>query len=694
MSFRELDIQPCYDSGRDDVLNEFYLPVLGESTEYVRLAGYFSSTAFAVAARGIAGLLENDGRMKLIAGAVLRKKDVDAISDGLEKPSEVIERVAMEDFDSIEDEFVRNHVRALGWMIAKGKLEIRVAVVKDRDGSPLDATSVLRSGIFHQKIGIFTDAEGQMISFSGSVNETARAWIENVEEFKVFRSWIDGEYEHFCSDYEMFNRYWNGETDRVEILEIPDAVRKHLIQMAPDNLDMLDLDWKPQKKTYQVPSWVKPIDYQDEAVDKWFSNGMRGMLEMATGTGKTIVALKAVCKYLQEEPRGVIIVACPQTHLVTQWKNISSEFNFNPILCYKSRKSWEDKLNDMIIDYNHGFRDLIFIITTHTTFSLDPMQNAIECIKGSRIVLVADEVHHLGASKSRQSLPESITARMGLSATPDRVYDLEGTSVLRNYFGGTVFEYPLKKAIENGYLCRYRYFPHVIELDEDELDEYLQLTKKIGRRSAMLKDKSADDDDTLNNLFRKRTDVINKANGKIDKIRELITIDRDMHNTLFYCAPGQLEPVLKILGESGLRVHRFTHETPESERGRLLLDFDKGKIQALVAMRCLDEGVDVPGTQTAYFIASTSNPVQFIQRRGRILRTAKGKSEAILHDLIVVPYLDDPKNNLSAEEFNIERRILKRELARFKEFVDAAENYFEANEKILDVATAYNILDF
>lgn len=187
------------------MLNGFYLPVLGESTEYVRLAGFFSSTAFAVAAKGIAGLLENDGKMKLIAGAVLRKKDVDAISDGLENPSEVIERVALEDFDSIEDEFVRNHVRALGWMIAEGKLEIRVAVVKDRDGSPLDETSVLRSGIFHQKIGIFTDNEGQMISFSGSVNETARAWIENVEEFKVFRSWVDGEYEHFRSDYEMLD---------------------------------------------------------------------------------------------------------------------------------------------------------------------------------------------------------------------------------------------------------------------------------------------------------------------------------------------------------------------------------------------------------------------------------------------------------------------------------------------------------
>ena len=215
MSFRELNLQPCYDSGKDDVLNDFYLPVLRQSTEYFRLAGFFSSTAFAVAARGIRGLLENDGKMKLIAGAVLRKEDVDAIREGLEKPSEVIERLAMDDFDSIEDEFVRNHVRALGWLVAKGKLEIRVAIVKDWDGLPIDETSVLRSGIFHQKIGIFTDTDGQMISFSGSVNETARAWRENVEEFKVFRSWVDGEHEHFQSDYEMFNRYWNGETERM-----------------------------------------------------------------------------------------------------------------------------------------------------------------------------------------------------------------------------------------------------------------------------------------------------------------------------------------------------------------------------------------------------------------------------------------------------------------------------------------------
>ena len=237
MSFGELAIKSSYDSDDDDILNDFYIPVLNNSVEYCRLAGFFFSSALAVAARGVQGLLKNDGKMKLVAGVVFKKEDINAIKEGLEKPEEVIKRAAINDIDSIQDEFVRNHVMALGWLIAKQKLEIRIAIVKDKNGIPMDMQTISETGIFHMKVGVLTDRDGNRISFSGSVNETRRAWTENIEEIKVFRSWIKAEYEHFKSDYDKFSKYWNGETDRVEIFEIPEALKEKLIKIAPRDIN-------------------------------------------------------------------------------------------------------------------------------------------------------------------------------------------------------------------------------------------------------------------------------------------------------------------------------------------------------------------------------------------------------------------------------------------------------------------------
>lgn len=273
MGFLNLHIKSYYDSGEDDILNEFYIPVLKESVEYRRLAGFFSSTSLAVAARGIRGLLENDGKMKLVAGAIFSKEDIEAIKEGIERPEDVIKRVAIKDFDSIENELIRNHVCALGWMVANNRLEIRVAIVRDENGIPLDVQSILERGLFHQKVGILIDNEDYMISFSGSINETAKAWLENIEEIKVFRSWIEAEYVYFKSDYEKFERYWNGKTTRIEILEVPEAVKKRLIQMAPSNIETLNLDWRPKNKKDKK---IKLRDYQLQAIENWVNLIGRG----------------------------------------------------------------------------------------------------------------------------------------------------------------------------------------------------------------------------------------------------------------------------------------------------------------------------------------------------------------------------------------------------------------------------------
>ena len=233
----------------------------------------------------------------------------------------------------------------------------------------------------------------------------------------------------------------------------------------------------------------------------------------------------------------------------------------------------------------------------------------------------------------------------------------------------------------------------MVELTDAELEEYEQLTRRIAR--LFDSDGGTREDSLLEFLLRQRADVLNRAENKLGTLAELVGSEENINHALFYCVPGQKDQVLSLLGNRlGLRVSQFTVEESTEERGRLLADFDRGRLQGLVAIRCLDEGVDVPSTQVAYILASTSNPREFIQRRGRILRKAPGKEHAVLHDLIAVPSLANGSRPPSPEAFDFERRILKRELARFREFADASLNRFQATEVIWDHAKAYNLLDY
>ena len=306
---------------------------------------------------------------------------------------------------------------------------------------------------------------------------------------------------------------------------------------------------------------------------------------------------------------------------------------------------------------------------------------------------LSDEVHHLGAEQGRRGLPPHFEYRMGLSATPDRWFDYEGTQALRDYFGGTVFEFTLSDAIAQGFLSEYYYHPHLVELTGIELEQYEELTRRIVR----VFNSSTDSDSTalIEALLRKRADILNKAHNKLGKLAELLEDEQDLHHALFYCAPGQIDEVLSLLGNQlGLRVHRFTAQESTNERRRLLTDFAQGRLQALVAIRCLDEGVDVPSTQVAYILASTGNPREFIQRRGRILRKSPDKEQAIIHDLITVSSLGNDPSGPDWDTFNLERSILKRELARFREFADTALNQFQATQVIWELAKTYNVLDY
>lgn len=679
MSFLELELKPDYDSESDDILNEFYIPVLSKSKRYYRLAGFFSSSALAVAAKGISGFIRNEGTMRLIAGARLQQADLDAIKEGKENTEKVLSEIMLRDLQQIENEIIYHHVRALAWLVAKGYLDIKIAVVMDRYGQPVDYETALKRGIFHQKVGIFEDKDGNFISFSGSVNETATAWEDNIEEFKVFRSWMDGEVQHLTSDNMKFEKYWYGQTDRLKVYDVPTAVRDRLIDLAPDDIRTLKIEHANERP--------KLRGYQNDAIGAWLANSGRGIFEMATATGKTFTALGCLTELLKKDPKLVVVITCPFTHLIEQWKENLKIFGFNCIEAFADSSSWENRLANNVFDYNNGRIQTLVVVTTHDTFSSKKLMNILRPISG-RILLIADEVHGLGSPERRKGLMSIYNFRLGLSATPTRWFDEEGTEIIMDFFKKVVFEFPLGKAIESGYLSRYEYYPYLVELTLSEFEEYQKLTKKIAAEYQRTKDK-ARRSELLNLYCIIRQKIIVNASEKYKAFNQILDDLNDFSHCLIYCSPQQIEGVQDILNQHGIVQHKFTAEENPNERKELLASFAKGHYKALVAMKCLDEGVDVPSTRIAIIMASSTNPREFIQRRGRILRLSLGKDKATIYDIIVVPTIS---GSIDPEFYELEAKIMMNELRRYSEFARSAVNSGLAYAKIAPVASKYHVI--
>lgn len=705
MSLKDLHLRNAYDSDFDDILNDFYIPALSNSIKYKRLAGFFTSSSLAVAAKGLSKFISTGGYMKLICGAKLRKADVEAIREGYEKPARVIERMMMGDLGKLEDEFIRDHVRALGWMVANNKLEIKVAVVVDENGLPTDRENVEKQGIFHQKVGILEDSEGNKISFSGSDNETASAWQANIEEFKVFRGWKEYEKDYLDADLERFEKFWNGTSKRTKVVNIPTAIKDKLIEMAPDNIEELDLEKWSKRKAKEEKEKIKLRDYQKEAIKKWLENGKRGIFEMATGTGKTFTALGCFKRVLEDEKKLITVIACPYDHLVKQWLDDIKDFgiSLDTIIADSSNPGWKNKLSDYLLDIKNGIAERLIVLTTHATLPSSDFMDIISTVD-KKLLLIVDEVHGIGAPKRREGLVEDYRFRLGLSATPKRWADYEGTNEIFGYFGNTVFEFSLKKAINTvnpdtgeTYLTPYEYKPYFVELTDDELLRYEMETEKLAKAYYRSKDKK-EREELFTKLCVKRQKIITNATNKYTAFKEILDEMEPIKHCLVYCSPEQIGRVQDILNKKDVIQHKFTlHEgtQPEdkygglSEREFLLQKFAEGTYPALVAMRCLDEGVDVPPARNAIILASSGNPRQYIQRRGRVLRHFPGKEKAIIYDIIIVPTLS---SSMNPEFFELERKILSKELRRYKEFAYIATNTMECLNRIEDIEEEYNLL--
>lgn len=702
---RALSLSDRYRSDREDVVSNFYVPAFTAASTYNRAVGYFTSTSMALYARGLQTFAERGGSMRLIASPHLNEDDIADIERGY-GVREVIERATMREIEAEENASILDGLGILGRLIAEGRLDVKLAFV-EREG---------KIGIYHEKIGAFRDNSGDLIAFTGSSNETFGGLMANFESIEVYRGWVAGDGARALRLEEDFQQLWTNQTPNLSVERFPDVARERLLKLGSErpnaNLDGRDDALTPPQTIearpthLRLPDWLQVRDYQRQGVEAWLRNRGRGILKMATGTGKTktsMIAATQIGKVLrQREEPLILLILAPLQHLVDQWISEVEDFGVRPIGVYESSQKWLPLVEEQLAQARMGQRPVVVMVATNTSFAGEKFQSVLARIN-QPLMVIADEAHNLGSSTYRSSLPTNATYRLALSATPERWFDDEGTDALIDYFGPIVFELGLGQAIEMGALCRYTYVPRLIELNEAETNLYQDLTAQIAKKIAAGESVTdVDQDSPIGFLLRQRAGVLGHAEGKLRALTEDLSVRQQDWYQLAYCAegtrptepgepagPNQLKDVMSLVGNTlRLAAHSYVADTPRTKRKELLQRFGTGDdLRVLVAIRCLDEGVDIPDARVGYLLASSSNPRQFIQRRGRLLRRAEGKDRAEIIDYLAVPPDGTPIN------FSVERALLTREFERANEFGKLSENYETTLEVLRPLKERYQLMD-
>lgn len=647
MALRDLKLKDAYSLGMgDDVVNDFYIPVLENSIEYRRIAGYFSSNTLALAAKGISGLIKNNGKMRLLTSPNLQKGDLDCISKFVTDPEGQVRDEFIHELDSLEYEelAVVDHVKALAWMLQHQLLEIKIAIPAFKNGE-LDPTS-----LFHSKVGYLRDSDGNEVTFSGSNNETWSGWAKNIEEFKVFYSWgTTKDVSCIDIDKEIFDIYWYNQSPTVKTIPLPEAVMNKFLKIAPKSIDEIDLTkhYPLNKKT----SSVVLRQYQKDAISKWFANNKRGIFEMATGTGKTLTAIGCLSQLLKEENNLFVIILCPLVDLKTQWSNSIIKYGL-PI---KPVTIKTDEVGLLLADMNQGIRRQEIVISTYQAFIRQKFRKQLNSQLANRkfkSLIIADEAHKSGAETIKDSLLElsdCFDYRLALSATPERLFDEEGTKMVLDYFGGTVYEFPLQAAITGNnpegkqFLVPYYYHPIFVSLTYEEEEKYREYTQRIVI-AKQNDDNSQKAKDSIEKLMKDRADIIKRCDNKIPAVSRFIDENPNIDNLLVFTIDKQIDEIYQLFISKKIPVHMFTNEQnakkykdePLSEREDIIQKFIAKNYKALISMKCLDEGVDIPSASNGLLVASTANPREYIQRLGRLLRLSGEKKEAHIYDVVVI----------------------------------------------------------
>lgn len=718
-SFKFLNIKKKYDSDerekQDYILQNFYIPCLSRTIEYSRLTGFFTSTSLSVTSRGIANLITNGGRMRLVTSPRLSQSDKQAIADNVCSESEVIERSLIREI--FENNIVANkHVEALGWMIANNILEIRLAIILDEENNSSDVEGTNDFAMFHTKIGIMTDNHGNRISFSGSINETKTGWTRNIESFDVFCEWKSSDQEEYLQGHvNEFEKYWKlGDNGRCRTIAFPKNVENLWTEGVTSDLKSLKIFKKSQneeekERGFSLPSGFKLRDYQEKAVESWAGQEYRGLFDMATGTGKTSTAIAAALRLYEDKNQEIcIIVACPFLHLVEMWVEEFRLFGVDGVIeTHSQSKNWKRDLSNKIRLYNTKGKFFV-VATTINTFSTKYFQNALESIKGD-VLLISDEVHRMGTGSYSKGLSDKIRYRLGLSATIDRWNDPSGTNRLLKYFGERCIVYDLKKAMDQGMLTPYMYYPIPCYYSDEEYERIVNVNRTIDELSSYggYANRALIQKEKVNGVR-----IMAQMEDKMVMLIKVLQNYKDKHHMLIYCGDARVnsddidEDTGNINGEERMVEHvsrrvysecqmdlrKFTYERTLDERKDIIEDFTNKNLQALIAIRCLDEGVNIPNIRTAFILSSSENPKEYIQRRGRVLRLAEGKNYAEIYDFLALPKSASYHSYISDKD-DMDLRLAARELKRVYEFMELSTNKEYSTNLIEKIAKIYNVGD-
>ena len=681
MTLKDISIKEEYDSiSGDDVHRDFFNQILTESHYYYRIGGKFTSKNFAMCAEGMQKFIENEGTMKLVLTPSFSEDDAIAISKGLKNAEEVISENWISSYDQISEKFVQDHTKALAWLLATGKLKIKIVIAYDKNGEVLNSDELSKIPIFQRKTGIFMDNYENVVSYYGSIDFEHKKY-GRYYNLRVNRNWgEDREIKLVNNDWIEFQNFWKGEKLKAyselnfKVIDLPIILEKKLLEIKPESIEDL-----PEL-------FIPPVlrDYQNEAISNWFKNDKKGVFQMATGTGKTITAIGCLSKIIEDFDSTLIIVACPYSHLIDQWSEELEKWNLKSIRTNEDSK-WKEKIKDSISALKLGSKCEI-IITSYNIFSNKEFTDVIKSCP-TPTFLIADEVHHAGSFESQKGLIPEYTFRLGLTATFNRYFDDEGTEILDQFFGGTVYTKTLQEAINEKQLVGYNYKIIPVEFTSDELIDYQKITIDI---AIMFYSKDPHKFEKLKNMKLTRSRIIANAKNKIPALQKLLETTPNLKKQLLVFTTGELIEDVKINLIKSPHLYRsqeVTHKIPKkiSERRKIFESLTTEKIDAIVSIGVLDEGVDIPSAKKCIIMSSTGNPKQFIQRRGRVLRVYKKpypdkslKENAEIYDMYVVP-------NFSSDDFQVKeyhKKLIYSQLERMNDMAKIAINKTEC-QKIL-----------
>ena len=605
-------------------------------------------------------------------------------------------------------------------------------------------------GIAHTKSGQFRDGDS-VTSFTGSANFTISGLFNNLEEIKIDRSdSIDKMVQNrIVSQREEFDSIMTGkkrnieylspeklvsaiqsnfgDKDIEELLDVEKKLRKikeeRLVRERQERLDMACEDIADIEPQFPYPSG--PREYQQTAFENWKNNGQKGLFAMATGTGKTITSLNCLLEIYKRKGYYKAIILVPTITLVNQWEQECRKFQFSNITkVYSKNLTWRDEVER--ISFNEKYKTdrepevSYIIISTYASYSREKVFMVLNSFDKRRLLMIADECHNMGSGSLVKRLKEiPYLRRIGLSATPKRQFDDEGNQKLNEFFGSEekyTYEYSMEEAIKNGVLCKYMYYPHVVNLTQEEMGAYVELSERIAKYFNYDKEVFEHIDEKLKMMLLARKRIVHKAARKLDIFRSIIQKRFEEKGNLKYSliyVPEGNKPdyvgggddfdVSEDIGDDKDMEHLIDQYTQvvteiddhvtvrkfvsgQKDRDEILYDFAEGKLHVLTSMKCLDEGVDVPRSELAIFCASTGNPRQFIQRRGRVLRTHPDKKMAELHDLVVAPEV-----NPYSDCYRMEQSLLRGELARVSNFAQLSENPSYSEMELRDVLDHYGL---